>query len=352
MKILLSGGGTMGSVSPLIAVYERISKKLPQTQFLFLGTYSGPEKKAVEGYNIDFKAISSGRLRRFFSFRNLVDPFKVFWGFWQSLFLIIRFKPNAVIIAGAFVGVPVAWAARIMGVPILIHQQDIIPGLANKLMANIATRITVSFEVSLGDFFENKTVLTGNPVREEFFSCKREDSLKIFDLKNDLPVLLVLGGGTGATAINELVRTSLAGLTQFCQVIHIAGRGKGFDLQADGYHQYEFLANEMQEALCAADLVVSRSGLSILSELVVLAKPTILIPIPQSHQEANAQYFQKNNAVMTLSQDTLTNEMFVDIVKEVFGSANKRSNLSRNIFKMMGSDGAEKVANELLEIAK
>ena len=342
----------MGSVSPLIAAYQEIKKIDPMIEFLFVGTKDGPEKVAVASYKINFKTIASGKLRRYFSWNNFIDPFRVAIGFLQALGLIIKFKPNVVMVAGGFVGVPVAWAAWFLRVPVLIHQQDIIPGLANKLMANIATRITVSFDISLKDFRFKKTVLTGNPVREEFFHCDRQKSQEFFGLKADLPTLLILGGGTGAKSINEVTEKSLSHLLPFCQVIHLTGAGKKINLEAENYHQYEFLTNEMPEALCAADLVVSRSGISTLSELIISSKPTILIPIFSSHQEYNAQYFQKNNAVVVLSETNLNGEIFVDVISGLLKNPGQLENLSRNIRKMMKVEGAKNIAELLVQIAK
>lgn len=352
MRILLSGGGTMGSVSPLVATYQEIKTLRPETEFLFVGTADGPEKAAVESYKIPFRAIASGKWRRYFDLRNLVDPFKVFWGFIQSYFILKKFRPNAVMVAGAFVGVPIAWAARLHRIPVLIHQQDIIPGLANKLMANIATKITVSFEISLKDFFPQKTVLTGNAVRREFYDCDTKVAGQFFNLKADLPTLLILGGGTGAIKINEIVEKSLADLLQFCQIIHITGKGKKIDVESDGYHQFEFLSSGMTEAMCAASLIVSRGGLSTTSESIIMAKPTVIIPIPQTHQEFNAQYFQKSNAAYVLSQESLTPEMFISVIKDLLYDEGQLQNLSRNIAKMMPHDGATRIAQLLLEIAK
>jgi len=352
MRILLSGGGTMGSVSPLIAAYQEIKKLRPEAEILFVGTKEGPEKAVIESYKIPFRSIASGKWRRYFDLRNLVDPFKVFWGFVQAYFILGKFRPNAVMIAGAFVGVPVAWAAWLRRIPVLIHQQDIIPGLANKLMANIATKISVSFEISLKDFFPQKTVLTGNAIRREFYDCDSKVSGHFFDLREDLPTLLILGGGTGAIKINEIVEKSLADLLQFCQVIHITGKGKRVDVDVDGYHQFEFLASGMTEALCAADLIVTRAGLSTTSECVIMGKPMVIIPIPNSHQEFNAQYFQKSNAAYVLSQESLTPEMFASVVRELLYDEAQRQNLSRNIAKMMPRDGATRIAQLLLEIAK
>lgn len=352
MKILFTGGGTMGSVSPLIAVYEKIKKDNPKTEFLFIGSADGPEKKAVESYKIPYQEISSGKLRRYFSWHNFTDPFKIFGGFVQSFIIIIKFKPQVVMIAGSFIGVPVAWAAYLLRVPVLIHQQDIIAGLANKMMANVAKRITVSYEPSLPYFSASKTVLTGNPVREEFYACNSQKGQVVFGLKEDLPVLLILGGGTGSQVLNEIVEKSLADLLQFSQVIHITGRDKKIDINAENYHQFEFLTHEMTEAICAADLVVTRAGMSTLSELIVLAKPMVIIPIPESHQEYNAGYFQKNNAAVVLSQSSLNKEVFVSTIKELFFEKHRRDNLSRNISKIMDLAGAEKVANELMAMAK
>ena len=342
----------MGSVSPLIAVYEKIKKDQPDTEFIFIGSKTGPEKKVIEGYKIPFREISSGKLRRYLSWSNFFDPGKIFWGWLQSLLIIIKFKPQVVMVAGSFIGVPVAWAACLLRVPVLIHQQDIIAGLANKLMANCAKKITISFEQSLKDFSSSKTALTGNPVREEFYACHPQKGQEIFGLKAGLPTLLILGGGTGAQTLNELVEKSLANMLQFCQIIHITGAGKKIEATAENYHQFEFLTNEMTDAVCAADLVVTRAGMSTLSELIVLAKPIIIIPMPESHQEFNANYFQKNNAALVLSEPALNEEIFVSAIKELFFEKHKSANLSRNITKIMDLNGAEKVAKLVLEITK
>lgn len=350
-KILLVGGGTGGSVSPLIAVYQRIKEQAPETKFLFIGGQAGPEQAMVSSYKISFQTVMSGKFRRYFSWHNFIDPFKIIGAFFQSLFLLIKFKPNVIMIAGSFVGVPVAWAAAILRIPVLIHQQDILTGLANKLMANSAKKITVSYEPSLKDFYSGKTILTGNPVRKEFFSCSPEKGKEIFGLKDGLPTVLILGGGTGAVAINDVVRSSLAELLQFCQIIHITGKDKRIDAQAENYHQFEFLTHEMTEALCAADIIVSRAGMSTLSELVILAKATVLVPLP-GHQDYNAAYFQKNNAVMSISQANFKKGLFIETLKELIFNKAQKENLERNIAKVMKTDGAEQVAKLVLEITK
>lgn len=352
MKILLSGGGTMGSVSPLLAVYNQIKSKQPATEFLFVGTMAGPEKASVESYKIPYRPIASGKLRRYFDWRNFSDPFRIILGFFQALAIIRRFKPDAVMVAGAYVGVPVAWAAKLAGAPVLVHQQDIETGLANRLMARAAQKITVSFDVSLHDFPPAKTILTGNPLRGEFRDCDQDKSRSFFNLKKDLPIILITGGGTGSKTINELVEKSLPKIVKFCQVIHTAGAGKSFNFQSDNYRQYEFLSHEMPEALCAADLVVTRAGLSTLTELSVCGKPAIIIPLYQTHQEFNAQYFQKHNAAIVLSEPGLNPELFASALRELLADKEKLNALSENIRKIMPSDGAKKVSEALLAIAK
>ena len=337
----------MGSVSPLVAVYEECKKDDQKSEFLFLGTAFGPEKVAVESYRMPFQVISSGKWRRYFDWQNLTDLFRLAKGFFQSVGHIMKFKPDVVFIAGAFVGVPVAYAAWMMRVPVIIHQQDIIPGLANKLMAKVAAKVTVSFEISLKDFDPRKTVLTGNPVRREFHSCDVVRSKEFFDLVDDLPTVLMMGGGTGAATLNGIMQKAVPELVKFCQVIHITGRGKHNDFEATNYHQFEFLTTEMSDAICAADLVVNRAGLSTLSELIVMAKPTILVPMPDSHQEFNAQYFQKHNAVVNLSQKSLTSELLVSQIHDLLQNDGKRESLSSAISGMMGRDGAGEVVKLL-----
>ena len=350
VRILFSGGGTMGSVSPLLAVYQELKKKYPDSQFLFLGTKNGPEQKIVESYQISFKSIESGKFRRYWSWQNIIDPLKIILGFFQALKLVYGFKPQAVMVAGAFVGVPVAWASWLLRIPVLVHQQDIEKGLANKLMSPIAKKITVSFDVSLKDFPAKKTILTGNPIKSEFYNCQRESALVFFHLNSDLPVILITGGGTGSQNINNLVKESLPKITKFAQVIHTTGKGKSFNFDSENYHQYEFLSHEMPEALCVADLVVSRAGLSTLTELSISSKPVVLIPLYGTHQELNASYYQKNNSAVVVSEKGLSAQTFSDLLRDLLSRKDKLESLSDNIAKIMPRDGALKIAGLLIEL--
>jgi len=340
-KILLTGGGTGGSVTPLLAIYDELNNPPnplyqggDKFDFLWLGTKFGPEKEMVEKAGIKFKAISGGKWRRYFSLENFVDIVKIKLGFFQALFIILKWHPDLVISAGSFISVPVVWAAWVLRVPILIHQQDIIAGLANKLMAPFAKTITVTFEKSLADYGK-RAVWIGNPIRQSL----KVESQKSKVENNEMPVVLIIGGGTGAIAINKIVEDSLSGLIKFCQVIHITGKEKSAlsnEVKITNYEKYEFLSvNKMAEALNTADLVVTRAGLGFLSELSYLGKPTVIIPIPDSHQEDNAAFFRNKKAAITVKQKYLTAENFTHMIKDLLSDKNNLERLSVNMGQAM-----------------
>jgi UDP-N-acetylglucosamine--N-acetylmuramyl-(pentapeptide) pyrophosphoryl-undecaprenol N-acetylglucosamine transferase len=359
-KILLTGGGTGGSVTPLLAVAEELNNPPCQGdnrpldkggwgdfEFLWLGTKFGPEKGMVEKAGIEFKAVSGGKWRRYFSLENLIDLIKIKIGFWQALFVMIKSRPDLVISAGSFISVPVVWAAWVLRVPVLIHQQDIIAGLANKLMAPFAKVITVTFESSLKDYGK-RAVWIGNPIRNQLKITNYE--LQIKKQEGLLPIVLIIGGGTGATAINKLVEDSLTELTKFCQIIHITGKEKSIsNNEITNYKKYEFLnVEKMVEVLHKADLVITRAGLGFLSELSYLGKPSIIIPIPDSHQEANAAFFRNKKAAITAKQKYLTAENFTHMVKDLLADEKMLTNLSVNMAQAM-----KKGANqEMVKIIK
>jgi len=352
MKIIFSGGGTLGSVTPLIAVWQELKKTKPDCQVLWVGTKDGPEKEFINNYGFKFKAISSGKLRRYFSWQNLLDLFLVTVGFFQSLNIIFKFKPDVIVSAGGFVSVPVVWAGWLLKIPSLIHQQDVRPGLANKLMSARAGKITVTFEKSLQDFSKEKVVLTGNAVREEIFNGSKEKAIKFFNLEPNLPIVLIIGGGTGSLTINKLVWYSLSKLTESIQIIHLTGKGKSAQFDNPRYHQYDFLTKEIKDALAASDLIISRASMSVLTEITARQKPAVLIPIPNSHQEDNAIEFAKNNAAIYLKQQDLTPQNFSDYIIDLINDSAARENLSRNIAKMMISDGRKKIAEEIIQLSK
>jgi UDP-N-acetylglucosamine--N-acetylmuramyl-(pentapeptide) pyrophosphoryl-undecaprenol N-acetylglucosamine transferase len=346
-KILLAGGGTAGSVSPLLAIFEDLKTSL-NFEFLFVGTKKGIEKQMSKDAAIPYRAIMAGKLRRYFDWHNFFDIIKIKIAFWQSFFLILKFKPDLIISAGSFVAVPVVWAGWLLRVPIIVHQMDIRPGLANKLMAPFAKVITTTFEKSLTDYGK-KAVWTGNPIGQKFSIFNFQFSIKEkFNLKDNLPVVFVYGGGTGAEAINKLVEASLDNLIAFCQIIHSTGKGKMIAKRHENYHPYEFLnAEEMASALHVADVIVSRAGLGAFTEISAAAKPAIIIPMPDSHQEDNAALLVEKKAAVVLNQKTLTADEFVVNIRELLKNEELKSKLSLNVNGLM-KDGANEEIEKII----
>ncbi|MFA5184330.1 MAG: UDP-N-acetylglucosamine--N-acetylmuramyl-(pentapeptide) pyrophosphoryl-undecaprenol N-acetylglucosamine transferase [Patescibacteria group bacterium] len=362
--IIFSGGGTGGSVTPLLAVAEELAREdeNKDLNFVFVGTKSGPEQEMVSAFNRDiaplrFIPLISGKWRRYFSIRNILDIFKVAAAWFKSFRILAELAPDLVVSAGAFVSVPLVWAAAFKKIPILIHQQDVRPGLANKLMAPFARTITVTFEKSLLDYGP-RAVLAGNPVgrlKLDNDDASRRALKERYGLASNHPLVLVIGGGTGATAINKLIFSAAAELTKNCQVFHLTGKGKlpSAKINFARYQAYDFLPNEEVLALMsAADLVISRCGLATLSELATLQKAAILIPLPDSHQEDNAAVFIKAPAAVVLPQAGLAPDQLVAEVRGILDDRPVRATLENNIGKVMKRGAAETIAGIIWEIIK
>lgn len=308
MKIVFSGGGTLGPVTPLLALSEIIKNKHPQAEFVWVGTQNGPERALVEKYQIKFVAIKAGKLRRYFSFWNFVDWIKIIIAFWQGIFFLFKSKPDVVVTAGGFVSVPLHLAAWFCNIPAWVHQQDIKVGLANKIMAPLAKIITVAVKENVSAFSAKKTSWLGNPVRQDIFTGSKNEARKIFNLSADLPVVLATGGGTGSHRVNEIILKAAEHLSGKAQIIHITGPDRSDEMSQHAekilnyYHARKFLTTEMKDAYAVADVVIARAGFGTLSELAALKKPSIIIPLP-GHQEENAAYFAKTKAIVEVDQN-------------------------------------------------
>jgi UDP-N-acetylglucosamine--N-acetylmuramyl-(pentapeptide) pyrophosphoryl-undecaprenol N-acetylglucosamine transferase len=270
-------------------------------------------------------------------------------GFCQSFFIILKYKPDLIMSAGSFVSVPVVWAGWILKIPAIIHQQDVLPGLANKLMAPFCKAITVTFKKSLKDYGK-KAIWVGNILRDEFYNYKvsQIEARQKMGLHNNLPVILILGGGTGSLFINKLVAESASDLVKFCQIILITGQLKNEQIifPENNFQTFTFLNTEgIIKVFYASDIVVSRCGMGVLTELSYFSKPTILIPMPDSHQNNNAAIFNENEAALVFDQKNINKEYFVSSIKQLLNDKNKQVELSRNIKNVIKIDREKQVLN-------
>lgn len=314
-RIILVGGGTMGSVSPLLA----IAAKYP-AEYLFIGTQTGPEKEVVQKAGLAYRAIPAGKLRRYWSWQNIVDVFKIKLSFFYSLKIIIQFKPDIILSAGSFVAVPVILAAWFLRIPRIIHQQDIKVGLANKILVPFATKISVTFLDQIKLFPTKKVVVTGNPVR----------NLVATDAE---PIILITGGGLGARGFNNFLHSFIAELTRHYPVHHILGNNN-YDqaLSIPNYYPHKFVTEEMTDLLARAEIIISRAGMSLATEAAALAKALILIPMPDSHQEANAEFFARNNAAIYVKQGS--DKIMDRYLQKIFLQTELRRQLGLNLQKL------------------
>lgn len=361
MVIILVGGGTGGSVSPLLAVSGHIKQVHPKAKFFFLGPATGPQIAMAKQAGVPFIPIAAGKLRRYFSLGNLLTPFQVAVAFFQALRLLKGLKASVVFGAGSFAQVPVAWAAWVLGIPVVLHQQDVRPTLSNKLCAPIAKKITVTFEKSLYDFPQSfslsrtntasKLEWTGNPCLSRTTGISREQALAHFGLDKTLPTVLVMGGGSGAGYINSLVSGAKEDLLKIVNVIHITGKGKGAQAREAHYFATEFLL-EMDIAYKASDLVISRAGLSTITELAALGKPSVIIPIPATHQEDNAGLLDAVSAAFVVPQKNITKQNFATGIRQLLFNNKALRTLSENIVRIMPQHATQKVSRVLLQVLK
>lgn len=352
-RILLTGGGSGGSVTPLLALAKYLRQQDPELEFLFVGSTTGPEASLCEAANIPFQAVPSGKWRRYWSWKNITDLGNL-WRAWQTAQRIVRqWPPDVTISAGSFVAVPVTWAAKRVGSRVVIHQQDVRPGLANKLMVKAADVITVAFEQSLRDFPKNKVQLVGNPVRPEILTGSLDEAKKLFQLQIGVPTLLVIGGGTGSQALNQLISAVAYRLVRHWQIIHIVGQRGGMpELRDERYHQFQFLTWEFPHALAAADIVISRCGLGAITELAATAKPAIFVPLPRTHQLDNAKLINDLKAGLVVPQSELTEERLWSILENVRQDPGSRQQWSSNIRRLAHPNALSELGKIVLHLAR
>ena len=307
-RIILTGGGTAGHVTPNIALIPRLRELGYDIQYI--GSYNGIEKDLIEPFGIPYHGISSGKLRRYFSVQNFTDPFRVVKGFGEARKLIKDLKPDVIFSKGGFVSVPVVLAGKRCKVPVIIHESDMTPGLANKVAIPSASKVCCNFPETLESLPEGKAVLTGSPIRQELLSGNKIAALDLCGFTADKPVILVIGGSLGSVVVNNAVRQSLPELL------------KDSLKDTKGYCQFEYIKNELRDIFALADIVISRAGANAICELLALRKPNLLIPLSakasRGDQILNARSFERQGFSMVLEEEELSEETLVSSVHTLY----------------------------------
>lgn len=321
-RIILTGGGTAGHVTPNIALMPKLKELGYDIQYI--GSYDGIEKKLIEELGIPYHGIASGKLRRYFDLKNFSDPFRVIRGFFQAKKLLKKLKPDIIFSKGGFVTVPVVQAARRRHIPVIIHESDMTPGLANRLAIPAATKVCCNFPETIPYLPAGKAVVTGCPIRAELRMGNRLEALKFCGFSANKPVLLIIGGSLGSVAVNQAIRRILPELLKDFQVIHLCGKGN-LDPSLNntsGYVQYEYIKEELAHLFALADVVVSRAGANAICELLELRKPALLIPLPaaasRGDQILNAQSFQKQGFSEVLPEEDITPDLLLSTIKGLY----------------------------------
>lgn len=352
-RIILTGGGTAGHVTPNIALIPRLKEE--GYDIHYIGSYDGIEKKLIEDMKIPYHGISSGKLRRYFDVKNFSDPFRVVKGYGEAARLIKSLKPDVVFSKGGFVSVPVVMAAKNHKVPAIIHESDMTPGLANKLCIPCATKVCCNFPEAMEHLPKEKAVLTGTPIRQELFKGDPLEAVKFTGLDANKPTILVVGGSSGSVKVNEAVRECLDDLLKNYQVIHLCGKDKvdpAYDNRT-GYVQYEYIKKELSALLAFADIVISRAGANAICELQALAKPNVLIPLgsnaSRGDQILNAESFEKQGFSYVVLEENLTKESLLEAVQQVY---DKRADYKKTMEASQMTNSIEKIIKLINRAAK
>ena len=306
-KILFTGGGSAGHVSVNVALIPELKKK--GYQISYIGSKKGIEKEMIEKISgVEYHEISSGKLRRYFSWENFIDPFKVLKGIIDSIFILKKEKPEFVFSKGGFVSVPVCLAARILKIPVVLHESDLTPGLANKINIKFSNHIFTTFEDTLKYLPKGKASLIGAIVRDDIYNGDKEAGYKFCNFNSEKPVILVMGGSLGSKILNDYIWNNIEELTKKYQIVHLVGKNLlNKDIKAEGYCQYEFLAQELFDVFQIVDFTISRAGANALYEYLALEKPAILVPLgtnqSRGDQIENARFFEKNGFAKVMSEE-------------------------------------------------
>ena len=338
-KILFTGGGTVGHVAPNLALITRFQQE--GYDICYIGSYNGVEQDLVNRAGVAYHPIATGKLRRYFNWRNFSDPFLVLCGIIQSLLLLQRFKPNIIFSKGGFVALPVVMAAWVLRIPTVVHEADLTPGLANRLSFPLATRICVTFSEtmdSLAKKYLAKTIVSGLHIKTAFLQPDPERGRKLCDFSGEKKIIVVFGGSLGADRINSVLRTILPNLLKQFQIAHICGKGMvDKSLESQDYRQFAYLHEEFPHLLAAADLVISRAGANTVYELLTLRKPNILLPLSKAasrgDQITNAKYCLAHGFSEVIFDEQLESDILLAKILNLMGNREEMlNNLAQSKF--------------------
>lgn len=346
-SIVLTGGGTAGHVNPNIALIPGLQKE--GWDIRYIGSHNGIEKKLIQEVGVPYYGIASGKLRRYVDMKNITDPFKVVKGLFDAFILLRKLKPKLVFSKGGYVSVPVVIAAKTLGIPVIIHESDITPGLANKLAIPFAKTICVNFPETL-EFVKGKGILTGTPIREALFHGDKEKGKKLCKFTNDKPVIMIMGGSLGAVRINTIIRKIVHDLLKNFNIIHICGKGnidESFE-ETSGYSQFEYVGDELPHLFAITSLMISRAGANAIAEIRALEIPGILIPLSleasRGDQILNAQSMEKQGFYRVLEESKMNEE---SLTQEIEGLYKERQQYITNMQKDQAQSGVELILKEI-----
>ena len=352
-RIVLTGGGTAGHVTPHLALLPHLLREGYEVHYI--GTENGIERGMIEKLEgVAYHAVKSGKLRRYFDWKNFTDPFRVIAGAFQAGRLMGRLKPDVCFSKGGFVSVPVVIGAWLHRVPVVCHESDLTPGLANKICSKFARRVATTFP-ECAEALGKKAVCTGTPMRPALFTGSREKGLALAGFSGERPVLMMVGGSSGAQSVNKALREALPRLLEKMDVLHLTGKGNldGSLAALPGYKQFEFLSDELPDAIACADLILSRAGSNAICEFQALKKPMLLVPYPKGasrgDQILNAESFRKRGLCHVLLQENMTADSLYDAVLDL---QRDRENLIRNLKNAPPADGTDAVLGLIHEIEK
>jgi UDP-N-acetylglucosamine--N-acetylmuramyl-(pentapeptide) pyrophosphoryl-undecaprenol N-acetylglucosamine transferase len=347
MRIVLTGGGTAGHVIPALALVEHLQAM--GFSLYYIGS-KNIEKDLVAQIDLPFHEIPAGKLRRYWSWRNITDLGKIFFGFIYSLIILVRIRPKLVFSKGGFVAVPVAFAAKILRIPIITHESDFSPGLATRLVSLVAEQVLCAFSETTKYMKGKNIIAVGTPIRSDIFSGDRTRGLEFLKYHGDKAILLIVGGSLGAQRINDIIVNSQESLFSRYFVVHITGKGKEVEIEHPNYRNFEFLSHELPDVLAASDFVVSRAGANAIFEFAALRKPMLLIPLvvgSRGDQVQNASFFESEGWALVADEQNLTPSDFIEHLEELQRQGKR---LSETLEKTADKDVAQNIANIILRL--